>query len=115
MAPTTPKTTPSTTPSGTSGTSVKIVDYAFQPDPLTVSAGTTVTWTNNGAVAHTVTGTGWGSSTLQPGSTYTYTFNTPGVYPYHCSIHPTLMNGTVTVTGAGATGTTTTPTTPTGY
>jgi len=100
---TTPKTTPSTSPSGAK--SVKIVDFAFEPSSMTVPVGTTVTWTNSGAVAHTVTSdTGaFGSGQLQPGATYQFTFSAPGTFPYHCSNHPTQMLATITV-GTGTTG-----------
>jgi len=48
-----------------------------------------VTWTNNDAVAHTVTSDSGGelnSGVLQPGDSYTYTFNSAGNFYYHCSI-----------------------------
>ncbi|MGW2253946.1 cupredoxin domain-containing protein [Kitasatospora sp. NPDC001660] len=78
---------------------VTVVNYAFSPSTLTVSAGTTVTWTNNDADAHTVTSSGSGplnSGTLNQGASYSYTFTTPGTYAYICSIHP-FMHGTVVV------------------
>jgi len=74
---------------------------AFSPADMTVKAGTTVTWTNNDVVSHTVVEsdgqTGPASSTLTPGNTYSFTFNTAGTYHYHCTIHPT-MTGTITIT-----------------
>jgi plastocyanin len=80
---------------------VSIVDFAFQPASLEVAAGTTVTWTNTGQEKHTATaddGT-FDSKNLQPGESFSYTFDTPGTYAYHCEIHPD-MTGTITVTGA---------------
>lgn len=91
--------TTNTTTTGT-GTSVSIVSGSFNPSLLTVAKGTTVTWTNNDSVSHTVTGNTTGgpkSSTLAPGQTYSFTFNTAGSYSYICTIHPD-MTGTVTVT-----------------
>jgi plastocyanin len=83
---------------------VSIVDFAFQPASLEVAAGTTVTWTNTGQEKHTATaddGT-FDSKNLQPGESFSYTFDTPGTYAYHCEIHP-QMTGTIVVTGgAGA-------------
>jgi len=80
---------------------VTIKDMAFSPASITVKKGTTVTWTNNDAIAHTVTETdgqtGPNSGDLAPGKTYTFTYNTAGTFKYHCSIHPS-MTGTVTVT-----------------
>jgi plastocyanin len=77
---------------------VYIQNYAYNPTPLTVTAGTTVTWTNKDNMAHTVTsdaGT-FDSGDIQPGSTYTYTFDSKGTFTYHCTVHP-YMHGTVTV------------------
>lgn len=46
-------------------TKVKIVDFAFQPATVTVTAGTTVGWKNFGAVSHTSTSNDgrWNSGT----------------------------------------------------
>jgi plastocyanin/predicted DNA-binding antitoxin AbrB/MazE fold protein len=82
-----------------SAPAVTISNYAFSPAVIQVAAGTTVVWTNQDAVAHTVTsddGTSFSSSTIANGATFSYTFNTPGTFTYHCSIHP-MMTGTVTV------------------
>jgi len=78
--------------------SVSISNFKFLPAALTVSKGTTVTWTNNDTAPHTVTGNNGGpaSQTLTPGQTYRYTFNTTGTFNYHCSIHP-MMTATVVV------------------
>jgi len=100
---TTPKTTPGTTPSTssttTSGASVKIIDFAFQPSTLTVSVGQEITWTNDGAVPHTVTADNgsFDSGQLQPGAQYKHSFSAAGTYAYHCSVHPTQMTATVIV------------------
>lgn len=81
------------------GNAVTIAHFQFSPQSITVKAGTTVTWTNNDSVSHTVTGDngGPGSSGLSNGQSYSYTFTTPGTYTYHCTIHP-MMKGTVVVT-----------------
>lgn len=83
---------------------VTIVDFAFEPATLDVSAGATVSWTNTGQVVHTVTADNgaFNSGEMSPGATVTGTFNTPGTYTYHCSIHPN-MTGTLIVTAAGET------------
>jgi plastocyanin len=81
--------------------------YRFAPSALTVAAGTKVVWTNDGQQPHNVTGDGLGSSTLNHGNTYQFTFNTPGTYNYKCTIHP-YMKGSVKVTdtssGGGSSG-----------
>jgi plastocyanin len=71
---------------------------AFAPDDLNVSAGTTVTWKNTDAVAHTSTSdaAGWDSGVVNPGGQFSTTFQTPGTYHYHCAIHPGMV-GTVVV------------------
>lgn len=80
--------------------SVSIIDNSFDPGSITVAAGTTVVWTNNGANPHTVTADdgSFNSGTLDPGGTYSVTFNTPGTFGYVCTIHDG-MAGTVVVTG----------------
>jgi plastocyanin len=77
---------------------VSIIDFGFQPDALTVAAGTTVSWTNTGATGHTVTfDDGPDSGAIADGGgTYERTFDAAGTYDYHCSIHPS-MRGSVTV------------------
>lgn len=80
---------------------VFVKDLRFNPKKLTVSAGTTVTWTNFDQTAHTITSDSndttdapkaqkFTSKPLSPGDTYKHTFDTPGTYKYHCSIHPYL-------------------------
>lgn len=79
---------------------VTIVDFAFQPGMISVPAGTTVTWTNSGAAPHTVTSDGgaFDSGTIGSGGGFSASFSTPGMYMYHCSIHPN-MTGMVRVSG----------------
>src|SRR5215218_6446028 len=81
---------------------VSIQDFFFDPDQLTVAPGTTVTWVNEGQAPHTTTADGgtWDSGTLQPGEDFSFTFDQPGTYTYHCSIHPD-MTASVKVSGGG--------------
>jgi plastocyanin len=90
-------------PGGTTGgdykpVAVTIKDFAFNPATITVATGTTVTWTNEDSVTHTVTSdTGvFDSGDIHQGADFSYTFNTAGDYGYHCSIH-TYMKGHVIV------------------
>ena len=76
--------------------SVTILNFAYDPATITVSPGTTVTWTNEDPPAHTVTGTGFDSGSIGQGETYSYTFNETGTFPYGCTFHPN-MHGTVVV------------------
>lgn len=94
--------------------SVSIIDLAYQPSLVTVDVGDSVTWTNDGAVAHTVTsdtGSEMNSGNINPGGMYVNQFNSPGTFTYHCEIHP-AMQGTVVVEEQEP-GTPTTPETPT--
>ena len=79
---------------------VSIVDFAFQPMAIFVSRGETVEWTNTGNAQHTVDSDTevFESDILDPGETYSYTFDQTGIFPYHCDIHP-HMRGMVIVTG----------------
>jgi nitrite reductase (NO-forming) len=83
-------------------------ENAFDPLDVTVKVGTTIRWTNNDAVAHTVTsgvsdGTKgvadsvFDSGFVDPGDTWTYTFTEVGEFPYFCIPHPWMI-GKVTVT-----------------
>ena len=79
---------------------VAIQNFAYSPATVTVKVGTTVTWTNNDSVAHTVTadsGAGPDSGSLARGETYQFTYQTAGTFTYHCTPHP-YMKGTVVVT-----------------
>jgi len=78
---------------------VKISDFAYTPNVILIPVGTTVRWTNNGAVNHTVTSDTplFDSGTMAPGASFEYRFDVPGTYPYHCTLHPS-MTGKVIVT-----------------
>jgi plastocyanin len=91
---------PSSESSQTGMGDVSIVDFAFQPSVIVVGAGETVEWTNTGNAQHTVDSDTeiFESDILNPGQTFSYTFDDPGIFPYHCDIHP-HMRGTVVVTG----------------
>jgi plastocyanin len=100
---------------GNTATSVSIVPGssslttdAFSPNPIQVSVGNTVTWTNNDSQPHTVTSGSNGqpdnkfnsspnfNPLLNPGQTFSFTFTQAGNYPYFCMLHPNMV-GTVSV------------------
>src|SRR5215217_1425748 len=83
--------------------SVNIGDNFFDPPDVAVEPGSTITWTNNGAVPHTVTADdgSFDSERLNPGDSYTVAFGGQGTVTYHCEIHPE-MRGSVTVGGGGS-------------
>jgi len=87
----------------------------FTPNPVNVSPGDTVTWTNTDTASHTVTSgkidnsTGnivaavFDSSLLTPGKTFSHQFTAAdvGTINYFCQVHP-WMTGVVTVAAGGA-------------
>jgi LPXTG-motif cell wall-anchored protein len=85
---------------------VSMEDNFFSPATVTIGVGETVTWTNNGAAPHTSTGPTWDSGTVNPGGSFSFTFNTAGTFDYICEFHVALgMTGTVVVQAAGGDGT----------
>jgi plastocyanin len=84
--------------------SVAVQSASFNPSSVSVRVGGTVTWTNAGPVAHTITPNNagqagaWPSKTMaaQQGVTFSHTFTTAGTFNYFCTIHPG-MTGTVHV------------------
>ena len=77
---------------------VKIDNFSFSPATLSVSPGTTVTWTNRDDIPHTVVSDDkiFKSKVLDTDEKFSYTFSKPGSYPYFCSVHP-KMTGKVVV------------------
>ncbi len=83
------------------GNAVKMADYSYGPARITVTAGTKVTFTNNGSQPHNASssdGGGWDTGLLAKGETATVTFNKPGTYNFICTPHPSMI-GQVIVTG----------------
>ncbi len=78
---------------------IAIDNFVFTPPNRTVPAGTTVTWINRDDVPHRIASF---TSAFQPGPTldtdakFSQKFDSPGVYKYYCTIHPT-MTGIITV------------------
>jgi plastocyanin len=77
----------------------------YTPSNLTIQGNTTVTWTNNDTVLHTVTSGKpnegpsnlFDSSLIESNNQFNYTFSDEGQFKYYCTLHP-FMTGTVTVT-----------------
>jgi plastocyanin len=82
--------------SASQGNTVSIANFAFDPETLTVPAGTTVIWTNNDTTTHTIKSSDFNSGNLANGETYEHKFDTKGRFDYSCGIHPT-MKGTIIV------------------
>lgn len=71
---------------------------SYHPTIIKVNTGTTVTWTNDDSIIHTVTDINgkFDSDLIQPGAGWSYTFYNEGKYTYYCTIHP-WMKGLVIV------------------
>jgi len=87
---------------------ITIGNFTFNPQRLTVKAGTTVTWTNKDDIPHGIASannTFTRSKALDTDDSFSFTFTTPGTYQYFCYLHP-RMTGTIVVepaTGSDAT------------
>jgi plastocyanin len=75
-------------------------EWNYMPAELSVKMGAMVTWTNTGAVAHTVTaddGASFDSGTIDPKAAFTLVPPSTGTFAYHCTFHP-WMKATLVVT-----------------
>jgi outer membrane biosynthesis protein TonB len=77
---------------------VSISGFSFEPSSITVSAGTTVVWTNQDPTNHTITANdgSFDSGPVSSNGSYSHTFDQAGSFSYHCNIHPS-MQGTIVV------------------
>jgi plastocyanin len=81
-----------------SAAEVKIDNFSFGPQSVTVPVGATVTWVNRDDIPHTVVSTDgvFKSKVRDTDEKFSYTFTKAGTYPYFCSVHP-KMTGQVIV------------------
>jgi plastocyanin len=77
---------------------VKVDNFSFSPQTITIAAGTTVIWTNRDDIPHTVVSDDkvFKSKVLDTDEKFSYTFDKAGDFPYFCSVHP-KMTGKVIV------------------
>jgi plastocyanin len=97
----------SPTVSAASSASVSAGDNFFAPTSITIQVGGSVTWSNDGQSAHTVTANdgSFDSGNLDPGQSFNHTFTEPGTFAYFCEYHRSLgQEGTVTVQASGSSG-----------
>jgi len=99
----TPTPTPTPPPAGAVPAAIVVGassmgSNAYAPNPIAVTIGGSVTWTNSDSISHTSTGNNatWDSGSIPPGGNFSKTFSTAGTFPYHCAFHPGMV-GTVTV------------------
>lgn len=73
-------------------------DQSFDPPQISVPTGSTVFWTNDDSIQHTVTSDEglFDAGPISPGNTFENTFDSAGEFSYHCAIHP-FMTGVVIV------------------
>ena len=74
---------------------------SYNPNPIEVKVGETVTWINNDSSPHTVTSSSndnsstFDSNILMQSETFTFTFDKEGQYPYFCTLHPNMVGSVV--------------------
>ena len=90
------------TPAWAEEMEVKIDNFTFSPQQITVKVGTTVTWTNDDDIPHLVVSQTplFKSNALDTEDKFSFTFTTPGSYAYFCALHP-HMTGSIVVEAAG--------------
>jgi plastocyanin len=88
------------TPTNVSAT---ISSGAFAPNPINISVGSAVMWTNKDTTAHDVTADGgaFNSGAIAPNGQYSYTFPAAGTFTYHDAFNAS-MTGTVVVSGSSS-------------
>lgn len=78
---------------------VRMVNFAFRPRHLTISKGTKVRWVDREGTHSSTSNTGlWDSGILSQGESFGRVFRKAGTFKYHCSVHPSIMRGVITVT-----------------
>ena len=75
------------------GTEVKVDNFTFSPETLTVPVNSTVTWVNKDDIPHVIASNDglFKSKALDTDQKYSYTFGKAGTYPYYCSVHPKMV------------------------
>ena len=77
---------------------ITIDNFTFSPTPLSIAAGTTVTWTNRDDIPHSIVCPALNvhSRALDTDESFSFRFQTEGTYDYLCGIHP-HMHGQIIV------------------
>ena len=98
-------TTTTSRPAQSGAVAISVVDNNFRPQDVTVTKGSTVTWTNDGRAEHNIVAFGptpfhVATAEFAPGTSYSWVADQTGTFTYYCSIHGTQtagMSGSVTV------------------
>jgi plastocyanin len=77
---------------------LKIDNFKFGPNKLTITKGTEVTWTNQDDIPHSIVLTALGvrSKVLDTDKAFSYQFDKTGTFSYICGLHP-FMHGQIVV------------------
>ncbi len=78
-------------------TEIRVDNFTFAPDTLTVPVNSTVTWVNKDDIPHVIASNDgvFKSKALDTDQKYSYTFTKAGTYAYFCSIHPKMVGKVV--------------------
>ncbi len=88
-----------TTTPAVGDSTIRIAEFLYEPETLTVKAGSTITWANQDRAPHTATAadnTTFDTGSLGEGEKGGVTFDDPGTYAYYCEFHP-FMKATIEV------------------
>jgi plastocyanin len=88
-------------PAAAAGATVKIDNFVFGPEALTVPVGTTVTWVNQDDIPHNIVATdrSFKSKVLDTDERFSFTFTKPGEYGYFCGLHPHMVGKVIVTAG----------------
>jgi amicyanin len=78
---------------------IKIDNFIYEPQTVTVKVGTVIKWVNNDDIPHNVVSSTRGvfkSTVMDTGQSYSFTVATAGTFEYFCALHP-QMKGKIVV------------------
>ena len=72
---------------------VRVDNFTFTPETLTVPVNKPVTWVNKDDIPHVIASSDglFKSKALDTDQQYSFTFTKAGTYPYFCAIHPKMV------------------------
>ena len=83
-----------TAPAVAANITVKIDNFVFVPDVVTIKPGDVVTWQNADDIPHSIvskTPGAFRSKALDTNDAFTFTFRTEGSFDYFCGLHPHMQ------------------------
>jgi plastocyanin len=77
--------------------STNLGDKGYQPNPIEVFVGSSVSWTNDDRIVHSVTDIEgeFDSGVMQPDEVFENTFDKVGGFDYYCMLHPSMVGRVV--------------------